>query len=111
MRKTFSRGLVAAALSVMVVSASPTAGAWPEPLTPAQQKFIDDAKAAGVPGNDDAVFNDGIQACNYLNTGMSKDVVISTVMMSQKMQRPQAVTLVNIAQDELCATFVKKRRY
>ena len=88
---------------------APVAGAWPTPLTTEQQHFIDSAKEAGVPGNDDAVFNMGLQACNYLNTKMDKTVVIGTVMMSEKLQRQQAVNLVDIAQVQLCDTLPKRR--
>ena len=47
-------GAVAAAAALSVVAAGP-ASAWPMPFTPEQQRFINQARNAGFPGDDDAV--------------------------------------------------------
>ncbi len=45
------------------------AGAWPTPITPEMQRFIDNARAAGAPGDDDALLSQGYLACRMLYTG------------------------------------------
>ena len=63
-----SRGFVVRVASAVLVAGAAfgisagTASAWPIPITPEQQRFINQARAAGFPGDDDAV----LQALSFL---------------------------------------------
>ena len=48
-----------AAVSVLSVAGAGVASAWPIPVTPEQQRFINQARNAGFPGDDDAVLQAG----------------------------------------------------
>jgi hypothetical protein len=63
----------------LVAAAAGTASAWPTPITPDQQRYITQARAAGFPGDDDAVLQAGLQACRALYTGQGVQGAIGTV--------------------------------
>lgn len=107
---TFSKTMVqAAVLSAVILSlASPAAA---DPYTPEQQHYIDSAKAAGVTGTDDTVFNMGVRACNYLNSKIDNSVIIGSIMMSENVTRPQAITVVDLAKEQLCDHIGRRRSW
>lgn len=71
-------GAVAAAAALSVAAAVP-ASAWPMPFTPEQQRFINQARNAGFPGDDDAVMQAGLQACQMAFSGQSRPDVIGAL--------------------------------
>lgn len=56
------------AFALMAVSNAGTANAWPTPITPDMQQFLNNARAAGAQGNDDALLSQGLLACRILYT-------------------------------------------
>ncbi|WP_166555549.1 DUF732 domain-containing protein [Mycolicibacterium sp. CBMA 226] len=71
-------GAVAAAAALSIVVAGP-ASAWPIPITPEQQRFINQARNAGFPGDDDAVLQAGLQACQMAFGGQSRPDVVGAL--------------------------------
>jgi hypothetical protein len=55
----------ALAAGALVGFAAGTASAWPTPITPEQLRYITQARAAGFPGDDDAILQAGLpdKAC------------------------------------------------
>lgn len=68
-----------AAVSVLSVAGAGVASAWPIPVTPEQQRFINQARNAGFPGDDDAVLQAGLQACQMAFSGQSRPDVIGAL--------------------------------
>lgn len=64
-RKTLATVLAAGALSAVL---APVAGAWPTPITPDMQAFINNARANGAGGSDDDLLMQGMLACRILYT-------------------------------------------
>lgn len=92
------------------IGLAPTAAAWPEPLTPLQEQFIKDAKNKGVQGTDDQVFNMGLHACSLILSKTDKAIVVSTLMISENIPKPQALAIINTAEDlNLCYNVGRKR--
>ncbi len=91
--------LVAGAL---VAAAAGTASAWPTPITPEQQRYITQARAAGFPGDDDAVLQAGMQACRALYTRQGVQGAIGTVAGQAGVNPDQAGVAVRLARGSLC---------
>ena len=79
-----------------------TASAWPIPITPDQQRYINQAHAAGVPGDDDAVLQAGMQACHALYAGQGVPGAIGTVSGQAGVSPDQAGAVVRLARGSLC---------
>jgi hypothetical protein len=77
-RIRLAAGAVAAAAALSVAAAG-FASAWPIPFTPEQQRFINQARNAGFPGDDDAVLQAGLQACQMAFSGQSRSDVIAAL--------------------------------
>jgi len=68
-----------AAISVLSVAGAGSASAWPIPVTPEQQRFINQARNAGFPGDDDGILQAGLQACQMAFSGQSRPDVIGAL--------------------------------
>ncbi|OBJ36027.1 hypothetical protein A5630_08470 [Mycolicibacterium mucogenicum] len=68
-----------AAVSALSVAAAGPASAWPMPFTPEQQRFINQARNAGFPGDDDAIMQAGLQACQMAFSGQSRPDVVGAL--------------------------------
>jgi hypothetical protein len=79
-----------------------TASAWPTPITPDQQRYITQARAAGFPGDDDAVLQAGLQACRALYTGQGVPGATGTVAGQAGVTPDQAGVAVRLARGNLC---------
>lgn len=86
----------------LVVAAAGPASAWPTPITPDQQRYITQARAAGFPGDDDAVLQAGLQACRALYTGQGEQGAIGTVAGQAGVTPDQAGVAVRLAPGKLC---------
>jgi Protein of unknown function (DUF732) len=86
----------------LVGFAAGTASAWPTPITPEQQRYITQARAAGFPGDDDAVLQAGLQACRALYTGQGVQGAIGTVAGQAGVNPDQAGVAVRLARGSLC---------
>ncbi len=64
-RKALSSVVVAGVLGALF---APVASAWPVPVTPDMQRFIDSARANGAVGSDDELLMQGTLACRILYT-------------------------------------------
>lgn len=82
----------------------PTASAWPIPITPEQQRFINQARAAGFPGDDDAVLQAGLQACRMLMTGSGTQGAIDGIVSGTGADPGPAAALVRRANGILCTS-------
>lgn len=71
-------GVIAAASALSVAAAGP-ASAWPIPFTPEQQRFINQARNAGFPGDDDSVLQAGLQACQLAFGGQARTDVVGAL--------------------------------
>jgi hypothetical protein len=78
------------------------ASAWPIPITPDQQRYINQARAAGFPGDDDAVLQAGMQACRALYTGQGVQGATGTVAGQAGVSPDQAGVAVRLARGSLC---------
>lgn len=65
MRKILATAMVPIALAV---GSAGTANAWPVPITPDMQQFLNNARANGAQGNDDGLLTQGLLACRILYT-------------------------------------------
>jgi hypothetical protein len=72
--------VIAAGAGALWLGTSTPAGAWPIPITTQQQHFINQARSAGFPGDDDAVLQAGLQACQLLMTGSGTQGAIDGVV-------------------------------
>ncbi len=79
-----------------------TASAWPVPITPDQQRYINQARAAGFPGDDDAVLQAGLQACRAFYTGQDAQAATGTVASQAGVTPDQAAVAVRLARGRLC---------
>jgi hypothetical protein len=79
-----------------------TASAWPIPITPDQQRYISQARAAGFPGDDDAVLQAGMQACHALYAGQGAQGAAGTVAGQAGVSPDQAAVAVRLARGSLC---------
>jgi hypothetical protein len=93
---------VALAAGTLVGFAAGTASAWPTPITPEQQRYINQARGAGFPGDDDAVLQAGMQACRALYTGQGVQGAIGTVAAQAGVNPDQAGVAVRLARGALC---------
>lgn len=62
---------ILASAGVMVtvaIGTTGTASAWPTPITPDMQQFLNSARSAGAQGSDDALLTQGLLACRILYT-------------------------------------------
>ncbi|MCV7251142.1 DUF732 domain-containing protein [Mycobacterium hackensackense] len=82
--------------------AAGTAQAWPIPITPEQQNFIDQARGAGFPGGDDQILMAGQQACRALYMRQGVQGAIDTVAGPNGATPEQAAALVQAARGTLC---------
>ncbi len=87
---------------VLMAAAAGTASGWPIPITPEQQRFINQARGAGFPGDDDAVLQAGMQACRALYTGQGVQGAIGTVAAQAGVNPDQAAAVVHLARGTLC---------
>ena len=96
--------VAAAALGAgaIVTAAAGTASAWPIPITPEQQRYINQARGAGFPGDDDAVLQAGLQACRAFYTGQDVQAAIGTVAAQAGVNPDQAGVAVRLARGTLC---------
>lgn len=78
------------------------AGAWPIPITPQQQNFINRAHATGFPGDDDQVLQAGLQACHLLYTGTHAPDAANTLAGTYNADPGQAAAVVRTARSILC---------
>ena len=90
-----------AAGSALTVSIAP-ASAWPIQFTAEQQNFINQSRAAGFPGNDDAIMTAGLQACRVLYTGQGHDAAVAAVTAPYGASPQQASALVGAARGTMC---------
>lgn len=79
-----------------------TAAAWPIPITGQQQSFIDQARGAGFPGDDDQVLTAGLQACRLLYTGQGTQGAAGSLAGQYGTPPEQATALVNAAHGIMC---------
>jgi hypothetical protein len=93
---------VALTAGALIGFADPTASAWPTPITPEQQRYINQARGAGFPGDDDAVLQAGMQACRALYTGQGVQGAIGTVAAQAGVNPDQAGVAVRLARGTLC---------
>jgi hypothetical protein len=101
--KDIIRVLAAAVCAgALVGAAAGTASAWPTPITPEQQRYINQARGAGFPGDDDAVLQAGMQACRALYTGQGVQGATGTVAGQAGVTPDQAGVAVRIARGILC---------
>jgi hypothetical protein len=96
--------VLAAALSAgaLLAAETGTASAWPIPITPEQQRYINQARGAGFPGDDDAVLQAGMQACRALYTGQGAQGATGTVAGQAGVSPDQAGVAVRLARGILC---------
>jgi hypothetical protein len=96
--------VLAAALSAgaLLGAVSGTASAWPIPITPEQQRYINQARGAGFPGDDDAVLQAGMQACHALYNHQGVQGATDTVAGQAGVSPDQAGVVVRIARGILC---------
>jgi hypothetical protein len=92
----------ALAAGALVGFAAGTASAWPTPITPEQQRYINQARGAGFPGDDDAVLQAGMQACRALYTGQGVQGATGTVAAQAGVNPDQAGVVVRLARGTLC---------
>ncbi|WP_155926413.1 DUF732 domain-containing protein [Mycolicibacterium sp. CBMA 234] len=85
-------------------AAAGTASAWPIPITPEQQRFINQARAAGFPGDDDAVLQAGLQACQMLMTGSGTQGAVDGIVGQTGADPGPASALVRRAHGILCTS-------
>ena len=88
----------------ILTAAAGTASAWPIPITPEQQRYINQARGAGFPGDDDAVLQAGMQACRALYTGQGVQGAIGTVTAQAGVNSDQAGVAVRLARGSLCTS-------
>jgi hypothetical protein len=101
--KNITRALAAAlGASALFAATTGTASAWPTPITPDQQRYISQARAAGFPGDDDAVLQAGLQACRALYTGQGVPGATGTVAGQAGVSPDQAGVAVRLARGNLC---------
>lgn len=79
-----------------------TASAWPIPITGQQQSFINQARGAGFPGDDDQVLTAGLQACRLLYTGQGTQGAAGSLAGQYGTSPEQAAALVNAAHGIMC---------
>ncbi len=56
------------AFAVVAVGGAGTANAWPTPITPYMQQFLNNARANGAHGDDDTLLSQGLLTCRILYT-------------------------------------------
>ncbi|BBX82188.1 DUF732 domain-containing protein [Mycolicibacterium aubagnense] len=101
-RKIIKLLAAAAGAATLLSAAGGVASAWPIPITPEQQRYINQARGAGMPGDDDAVLQAGLQACNALYRGQGRQGAIDTVTSQAGVAPDQAASVVRIARGILC---------
>jgi hypothetical protein len=90
-----------AAGAVLGATAAP-AYAWPIPLTPDQNNFLNRAHGTGFPGDDDQLLIAGDEACHLLYSGQPTSAVIDSVGGEYGASPEQAAALVHSAHGALC---------
>ena len=94
----------AATVGALLGVSSAPAWAWPIPITPEQQNFINAARGAGFPGDDDTVLQAGLQACQMLMTGKGTQGATDFVAGQYGADPAQAGALVRAAHGRLCTS-------
>jgi len=94
----------ALAAAATLAAAAGTASAWPIPITPEQQNFINQARSAGYPGSDDQVLQAGLYGCQLLMTGRGTQGATDTIAAQNGVDPAQAGALVRIAHGILCTS-------
>jgi len=87
---------------VLLSTAIGTASAWPIPITGQQQNFINQARGAGFPGDDDQVLTAGLQACRLLYTGQGTQGAAASLAGQYGTSPDQAAALVGAAHGIMC---------
>jgi hypothetical protein len=101
--KNFVRlSAVTLSAGALTAGAAGFASAWPTPISPEQQRYISQARGAGVPGDDDAVLQAGLQACRALYNGQGVQGATATVASQAGVSPDQAGAAVRIARGILC---------
>lgn len=95
--------VVAGAGALWAATAIP-AGAWPIPITPEEQNYINRAHATGFPGDDDQMLMAGRQACQMLMTGQSTQGATDAIAGQYGVDPGQAGALVRVAHGILCTS-------
>ncbi|MUM34142.1 DUF732 domain-containing protein [Mycobacterium sp. CBMA361] len=103
-RAAGERGKVALVAGAAFGVSAGTASAWPIPITPEQQRFINQARAAGFPGDDDAVLQAGLQACQMLMTGSETQGAVDGIVGQTGADPGSASALVRRAHGILCTS-------
>ncbi len=97
-------GCAVAAAAALSVAAAGSASAWPMPFTPEQQRFINQARTAGFPGDDDAVLQAGLRACQMLMTGSGTQGAVDGIVGETGADPAPAAALVRRAHGILCTS-------
>ena len=95
---------VAVGVGALLAAAGVPANAWPIPITPEQQNFINQARNAGFPGDDDAVLQAGLQACHLLMTGSGTQGATDGVVGLTGADPGATAALVRIAHGTMCTS-------
>lgn len=94
MRKSRIRVVIAGVVmcGAAALGVAGTAGAWPTTITGEMQTFINNARSAGAPGDDDALLTQGYLACRILYTGQGRQAAVDAT----------SDAVVNAARGTLC---------
>ncbi|WP_071289142.1 DUF732 domain-containing protein [Mycolicibacterium llatzerense] len=94
--------VAAAAGTVLFGTTSPAARAWPIPITPEEQNYINRAHATGFPGDDDQMLMAGRQSCQLLYSGTRAAAAANEIAGRYNADPGQAAALVRVARGILC---------
>ena len=101
-RKAIRTLVVTVGAGAVLSAAAGTASAWPIPITGQQQSFINQARGAGFPGDNDQVLTAGLQACRLLYTGQGTQGAAATLAGQYGTSPEQAAALVSAAHGIMC---------
>ena len=87
---------------VLLGATAAPASAWPIPLTPDQNSYLNAARAAGFPGDDDALVMAGEQACRLLYSAQRAPAVTDAITAQFGADLGQAAGIVRAARGTLC---------
>ena len=93
---------LAAVLCAGVAATAPVAGAWPGMRSDEQRRLIDDAHAAGFPGDDEAILAAGDQVCQDLLAGQSRERMMDRLVAAYGSSPQAAASLIQSARWTVC---------
>jgi hypothetical protein len=96
----FASAAALAACTLAGLTAAP-ASAWPIPLTPAQNQYLN-AVRGSFPGDDDQALMAGEYACHLLYTGQPASAAIDQVAAQYGASPDQAAGALHAARGALC---------